>query len=176
MTAPEDLVLETERLWLRRYRDEDVEGLFAVIGDAQTMRYYPRPYTRPETVGWIRRQQERYRRDGFGLYAMVLKASDTFVGDCGPVVQRVDGVDEVELGWHVNRAWWNEGLATEAGAACRDRAFETLLVTHVISLIRPVNGASRRVAQKLGMAIRRRVTWAGLPHDVWWLDRPSDPP
>jgi [ribosomal protein S5]-alanine N-acetyltransferase len=172
--APADVVLETERLWLRRYRDEDLGDLFAVIGDGETMRYYPRPYTRPETAGWIRRQQERYERDGFGLYAVVWKETGAFVGDCGPVVQRVDGADEVELGWHVNREWWGRGVATEAGRGCRDRVFEDLGLGHVISLIRPENLASRRVAEKLGMAVRRRVTWAGMPHDIWWLDRPAD--
>ena len=171
--AADLLVLETERVWLRRYGDQDVDELFAVIGDPVTMRYYPRPYTREETAGWVRRQQERYERDGFGLYAMVLKETGGFVGDCGPVVQVVEGADEVELGWHVNRSWWNRGLATEAGRACRDRCFETFGLDHVISLIRPENVPSRRVAEKLGMSISRKVTWGGLPHDVWRVDRPA---
>ena len=174
MSAP-DVVLETERLWLRRYRDEDVDDLLAVIGDPETMRYYPRPYTRDEAAAWIRRQQDRYQREGYGLYAMVLKETGAFVGDCGPVTQRVEGTDEVELGWHVNRAWWNRGLATEGGRACRDDVFGRFGLDHVISLIRPENRSSARVAEKLGMTVDRQVIWSGLPHQVWSLRRDGRP-
>jgi ribosomal-protein-alanine N-acetyltransferase len=173
VSGPPDAVLRTERLWLRRYRDEDVEDLLAVIGDAETMRHYPRPYTREEAAGWILRQQERYEREGFGLYAMVLRETGEFVGDCGQVTQRVEGTDEVELGWHVDRRWWNRGLATEAGRACRDDAFGRLGLDHVVSLIRPANQPSRRVAEKLGMSVDRQAIWSGLPHEVWLLRRPA---
>jgi ribosomal-protein-alanine N-acetyltransferase len=73
----------------------------------------------------------------------------------------------------VNRALWNRGLATEAAAACRDHCFSSLGLERVISLIRPENLPSRRVAEKIGMAIEREVDWHGYGHFVYAAWRPT---
>ena len=83
--------LETQRLVLRAMSPEDVESLLAVWGDAQTMLYYPKPYTRAEVVELIERQRRRYVDDGHGLWAAVLKSSGEVIGDCGLVRQQVEG-------------------------------------------------------------------------------------
>ena len=137
------------------------------------MRYYPAPFDREGARGWIERQLERYERDGFGLLVIEDRATGELIGDCGPTVQEVDGESFVELGWHVLRARQGQGVATEAGAACRDAAFASLDAPFLISLIRPENLPSRRVAEKLGFEIWRGTIRAGWGHLIYRLDRPT---
>jgi RimJ/RimL family protein N-acetyltransferase len=165
--------LETERLRLRPYTLDDLDALFEILGDPETMTYYPEPYSRDRTLGWIENNVRRYEVDGFGLWAMELRETGGFVGDCGPAVREVDGQREVEIGWHVNRAWWNRGLATEAARACAEYCFSALGLERVISLIRPENLPSRRVAEKIGMIIEREVDWHGYRHLVYVAWRPT---
>jgi RimJ/RimL family protein N-acetyltransferase len=165
--------LETERLRLRPCTLDDLDDLFGILGDPETMTYYPEPYTRDGTIRWIEDNVRRYEVDGFGLWAMEMKETGDFVGDCGPAVREVDGEREVEIGWHVDRALWNRGLATEAGAACRDHCFGALGLERVISLVRPENIPSRRVAEKIGMIVERDVDWHGYRHLVYAVWRPT---
>jgi RimJ/RimL family protein N-acetyltransferase len=165
------VVLQTPRLWLREFRTDDVEALQAVLGDAETMQFYPAPYDRGRCAAWLEDNMQRYGRDGFGLYAMVLRETGELVGDCGPALRQIEERTEPEIGWHVRRDLWGRGLAPEAAAACRDHAFGTLALTRVTALVRPLNLPSRRVAEKIGMAVQRRVTHAGQPHLLYVLER-----
>jgi RimJ/RimL family protein N-acetyltransferase len=165
--------LETERLRLRPYTLDDLDALFGILGDPETMTYYPEPYTRAGTLRWIQDNLRRYVVDGFGLWAMDMKEAGVFVGDWGPAVREVDGEREVEIGWHVDRALWNRGLATEAGTVCRDHCFCALGLERVISLVRPENIPSRRVAEKIGMIVERDVDWHGYRHLVYAAWRPT---
>jgi RimJ/RimL family protein N-acetyltransferase len=167
------LPLVTERLVLRPLREEDVEPLSRVLGDPETMRYFPRPRTREETRVWIARNQERYTVDGHGLWAVERRSDGAFLGDCGLVKQRPEGVPEVEVGYHFAREHWGHGYATEAAGACVRLAFEVLRVPRVIALIRPENTPSARVAGRLGLRPLHRVDHAGLEHDLFVLERPA---
>lgn len=132
------------------------------------MRFYPRPYSREEVDEWIGRQIGRYAM-GAGLLGVVLRDSGTLIGDCGLVWQEVEGVQEPEIGYHVHREHQGRGYATEAARAVRDYAFGTLGCDHVISMIRPENLASRRVAEKNGLTVDRTVFWRGYDHCVYQL-------
>lgn len=165
------MILETERLRLRRYRPDDLDELAPILGDPETMRYYPHPYSEEESLAWINRNIDRYRADGFGLWVIEWKETGEFLGNCGPVRQIVDDRDEIELGWLVKKTHWGRGLASEAAAACRDHAFGVLGIDRLISMVRPENTASCRVAQKIGMAIEREVVWHGVLHRVYATDR-----
>jgi [ribosomal protein S5]-alanine N-acetyltransferase len=162
--------LETPRLLLREMTPDDAPALHAVLGDTETMLWYPRAYTLAEVEEGIARQRSRYS-SGTGLLGLVLKENGTLIGDCGVVWQEVDGVREPEIGYHVLRSCWKRGLATEAARAVCDYAFATLGCDHVISLIRPENIASRRVAEKNGLTLHRVVFWRGYDHGVYRLNR-----
>jgi RimJ/RimL family protein N-acetyltransferase len=164
-------VLETERLRLRHFSPDDLEDLASILTDAETMQYYARPFTREEAMQWINQNLERYAQDGFGLFAVVSKETAEFLGDCGPVRRLVDGRDEVEIGWQVKRSRWRQGIASEAGAACRDLAFGPLGLDRVISLIRPENVPSRGVAEKIGMTIEKEIDYKGYQHYVYAQQR-----
>ncbi|MFZ0815468.1 MAG: GNAT family N-acetyltransferase [Candidatus Sulfotelmatobacter sp.] len=164
-------ILETPRLILREFCAEDVDALARVISDAETMRFYPEPFDRSAVEEWIERNRRRYAKNGHGLWAMILKARGELIGDCGLAVQEVDGVDEIEIGYHVRRDVWGLGLATEAARACCDFGFARLPVERFISLIRPENLASRRVAEKNGMIVWKEVARFGFPHLVYSICR-----
>jgi [ribosomal protein S5]-alanine N-acetyltransferase len=161
------IVLETPRLILRHYVPEDVDALSEVLCDRENMRYYPNPFERADVEAWIEKCLRRYREDGIGLWALILKAGDQFAGDCGLALQEVDGVIETEVGYHLARRHQGQGLATEAARACLDYAFSNLRLQRVISLIRPENLPSRRVAERNGMSIEKETTFVGLPHLVY---------
>lgn len=163
----DDIVLTTERLALRRYRRDDVDALVPVLGDPISMRYYPHPFSRNECAAWIDSQLQHYETDGFALWAIELRETGSFVGDCGPTVRTVDGTREVEVGWHVHPKHQNQGIATEAALACRDHVFQTLGLTRLISLVRPENVPSCRVAEKIGMDIERVTPYGS----EGWLHR-----
>lgn len=146
-----------------------------VIGDRETMRYYPVPYDRAATEQWIARNRLRYRDDGVGLWAMELRKTGEMIGDCGILRQLVEGEYFYEIGYHLRRDWWGQGLATEAAVACRDWAFANLKTERVISLIRPENIPSRRVAERNGMALWKETDWRGLRHLVYCIEK-SQPP
>ena len=132
-----------------------------MFSDPETMRFYPQAFDRAMTQQWIENMRQRERRDGFALWSMVLKETGGVVGDCGLVAQHIDGVDEVEIGWHVRRDLWGKGYATEAARACMAYGMATLGCTRFVSIIAPDNIASRRVAEKIGMTVERETDWRG---------------
>ncbi len=160
------MLIETERLVLRPLTPEDELALGSVLSDAETMRWYPRPLTQDEVRAWIERQMGRYP-GGSGLLAMVEKATGELIGDCGPVWQEIEGRAELEIGYHVNRERWNHGFASEAAKAVMDYAFRQFDVERVVSMIRPENAASRRVAEKNGLTVERVVLWRDYDHCIY---------
>jgi RimJ/RimL family protein N-acetyltransferase len=166
-------ILETPRLRLREFVPEDADALARILSDAETMRYYPVLFDRAGVEEWIARNRRRYADNGHGLWATILKSTGEFIGDCGVTVQMVEGVEELEVGYHLRRDCWGHGYATEAAQACRDWAFANRNVERVISLIRPQNTPSQRVAERNGMALWKAIDWRGLPHNVYRITRPS---
>jgi ribosomal-protein-alanine N-acetyltransferase len=164
-------VLQTVRLSLRECEPEDLDALATILSDPVTMRYYPVSFDIAAVSDWIQRNRARYANDGYGLWAMILNSTGELIGDCGLSRQSVDGVDEIEIGYHVRRDLWGRGYATEAARACRDYGFANLAVERLISLIRPENLASRRVAEKNGMTIWKEVKRVNLLHYVYVIKR-----
>jgi RimJ/RimL family protein N-acetyltransferase len=168
--------IETARLRLRPLDMADADALNAIQSDPHHMRFYPHPFSIQESREWIEKMQERYERDGFALLAVEDRETGEFLGNVGPVVQHVDEVDEVELGWSITPARARQGIATEAASACRKWAFAALPIDHLISLILPDNTPSRGVAENLGMTVWKQVPWGPLMpqmHLVYRLDRPA---
>jgi len=91
--------LETERMVLRETEMADVDDLLDIFSDPEAMRHYPGVKDREEAVAWVRSNQEGCRKHGFGLQTAILKESWEFAGQCGPVVQSIEGRrEEVEIG------------------------------------------------------------------------------
>jgi RimJ/RimL family protein N-acetyltransferase len=166
-----ELRILTGRLELRPFEHRDEDAMAAVFGDAEALRFWGPPLDADAMRERIERNRERQARDGFARWAIVLRETAELVGDAGLAWTDVEGADEVELGWVVRRDRWGLGIASEAGAAWRDRAFGRLGLRRIVSMIRAENVASRRVAEKLGMRVEREAWWNDSPHLVYVLER-----
>lgn len=149
----EDVVLETERLLLRRLTDADYDALYAVLADSDIMQHYPYTFDEARVRGWIQRNRERYEQDGFGLWAVVLRETGEMIGDCGLTLQPIDGQMLPEVGYHIRRDHQRKGYASEAAAACIRLGFERYGFPAVYSYMKHTNEPSAAVAVKNGMRL-----------------------
>ena len=153
-----EAILATSRLLLRRMTRADHTALHRLFSDPAAMAHYPEPFTPERTSDWIEWNLRNYEQLGFGLWALVHRQLREVIGDFGLTLQRIDDVDELEIGYHLLPACWKQGLATEAALACRDYAFDSLGRDRVVSWMRPENVASQRVAQRIGMRFEKQTT------------------
>jgi ribosomal-protein-alanine N-acetyltransferase len=165
--------LETPRTFMREILGNDLEFLLQMMGDAEVMRYYPRPYTERDVRDFIGRMRERYRDDGVGLWMLIDRERGEPVGRVGLYRQQVKGVDEFEIGYMLHRPFWRRGLATEAALAVREYAFAERKLPRVVSIIRPDNAPSQGVARKLGMEVVGSCQQMGLEHHVFAVSAPK---
>ena len=157
MTAVRSIVLETERLLLRPFRQDDLDTLARWNADPRFMRHMGRgPMSRAETVRAMRRYADHWREHGFGLLAVEERATGRLIGRTGVAYHR-NWPDDPEVGWSFDPDTWGRGLATEAGGACVLWAFDQLRLPRVVSITVEENGASRRVMEKLGFALHATV-------------------
>jgi RimJ/RimL family protein N-acetyltransferase len=152
---------ESTRLTFREMVPDDLDDMARLLGDPEVMTYYPRPKTRAEAAWWIEWNRRLYRTHGHGLWLLSSTDDGGFVGDCGLTPQVVDGVTELEVGYHVRPALQGRGYATEAAAASRDFARDVLGATRLIAIIHPGNRPSQRVAEKIGLRPEKRTTVYG---------------
>ena len=145
------LILETRRLYLRQLTLEDTSNLSLVLSDQESMKHYPHPFSNEEVKEWIERNIKRYENDGFGLWAVIRKTDNQFMGDCGITLQNIDGDILPEIGFHIIQKFCNCGYATEAAEACKKYAMEVLGYTSIYSYSEVENHASQRVSSKIGM-------------------------
>jgi RimJ/RimL family protein N-acetyltransferase len=149
------VIAETRRLRLREFVHGDLDELAAMVADPEQMVFYPRPKTRDEAAAWIGRNLALYAERGFGIWRLEPVRGAEFVGYCGIRPLELEGVSEIEIGWHTNKRFWNQGMATEAAKAARDLAFRRFGVRRLVALIHPDHVASRRVAEHIGMRAER---------------------
>ena len=145
------MILETDRLALRRLEKSDFDALAAILRDPQAMYAYEHGFSEEEVRQWLDRQLERYAKYGFGLWAVAEKADGGLIGQCGVTMQDCCGREVPEIGYLFRRDCWHKGYATEAAIACREYAFHTLGAGEVCSIIRDINLASQGVAKRNGM-------------------------
>lgn len=179
------MILETERLRLREMAEADLPALRVILQDPVAMAAYEGAFDEAMVRDWLDRQLERYRHDGFGLWAVELRAPGSsagsagggapVIGQCGITRQRIDGDEVLEVGYLFAREFWHCGYATEAASACRDHAFAELGAERVYAQVRDTNLASMNVAIRLGMTVRSRFVkhYRGveMPHLAFAVDR-----
>ena len=175
--------LETERLVLRKPEPEDRDGYAELWGDPEVMRFLGgRTGTPEEAARGIDRMLKQWDRHGVGLFTVLRKEDERMIGRVGYLLwdpetwanamhQELEDPLEMEIGWVVGSAFWNQGYATEAAAACRDNAFGALGRDRVISLIAAENTASIRVAEKIGERYERDVEIMVGPVGLYSLEK-----
>jgi RimJ/RimL family protein N-acetyltransferase len=146
-------IIETERLYLRELTMEDKEEWAKVLSDIESMRFYPHPFSEKEVENWINWNIDNYKKYKHGLWAVILKDGDIFLGDCGITIQNIDGEVVPEMGFHIIKDYCKKGYATEAAIACKKYAFEVLNYEKLYSYTILENIPSQKVAQKVGMKL-----------------------
>lgn len=145
------MILETERLYLREMNQDDFDSLCKILQDEEVMYAYEGAFSNDEVQEWLDRQIARYQMWGFGLWAVILKETDEMIGQCGLTMQPWKDEEVLEIGYLFQRRYWHKGYATEAAAACKQYAFETLDADEVCSIIRDTNIPSQNVARRNDM-------------------------
>ena len=144
------LELRTDRLVLRRWRDEDLAPFAALNGDPETMSYFPATLSREESDALVQRVERHFEKEGFGLFAVEVPGVTPFIGFVG--LWPVDFlVPAVEIGWRLEKQWWGNGYATEAARSVLAFAFSELGLDEIVSFTTEHNVASQRVMQRIGM-------------------------
>lgn len=146
-------LIETERLYLRELRMDDKKELMKVLSNPESMEFYPHPFSEEEVEKWIQWNIENYKEYKHGLWAVILKKDDAFIGDCGITMQNIGDETVPEIGYHIIKAYCNRGFATEAALACKEHAFEVLRYPRIFSYTTVRNIASQKVAEKIGMQV-----------------------
>lgn len=166
------LPLQTERLRLREFADEDLEALAPILADPDVVRYLPGPpRTREQsqrTLAWFR---DQHRRDGFSAWAVETRAEGRLLGWCG--LAEFDNTGDVELLYCLAADCWGQGLASEAARACVACARDQIGLPRIIAAVLAQNTASRRVLEKSGLSYWKPGRWFGLDLDMYRLDFPA---
>ena len=145
------IILETERLFLREMDRNDYNALYWVLADTEIMRHYPYTFDEARVRGWIERNKNRYRENGFGLWAVCLKETGEMIGDCGLTLQTINGNVLPEIGYHIRGDCQHKGYAKEAARAVRDWAFRNTEYPALYSYCKFTNEPSIRTAESIGL-------------------------
>jgi RimJ/RimL family protein N-acetyltransferase len=165
------VTLQTDRLRLRMFRPDDLEAYAAMCADPEVMRYLGdgKALTRADAWRQMAMILGHWQLRGFGLWAVEERASGDLVGRIG--FFQPEGWPGFELGWMLRRASWGKGYATEGARRALGHAFGELGRTHLISLIRPANQPSIRVAERLGQRLEGRTELFGRDALVYGIDQ-----
>lgn len=141
--------IETARLQLRHLTLDDLDALFYIYSNPEVSRYISKgARTKDQTLAALVYMIEHWEH-GFGMWAVIHKESSKMIGRCGLCF--LDNTPEVELGYALDKPYWNMGLATEASFASLKYGFEEVGLQRIVAIARPENIASQRVMQKVGM-------------------------
>jgi RimJ/RimL family protein N-acetyltransferase len=153
MSSSDGPAITTDRLVLRRWRDEDREPFAALNADPDVMRYFPRVLTRQESDGLIERIEARFEGQGIGLWAVERREDGRFLGFTGlaPASFEAAFTPAIEVGWRFARSAWGHGYATEAGRAALRFGFEVRQLERIHSWTSVLNLPSIAVMERLGM-------------------------
>ena len=164
-------ILQTNRLILREYTQEDFNDLLSILSDPETMKYYPKPYDEKGCQRWLDWSFNNYKTFGFGLWAVQLKSTGEFLGDCGITMQQINGKTLPELGFHIHKNHHKKGYATEAGKGVLSHIFKTTDFTHIYCYQTKDNLPSRKTAEKLGFTLLEEYVENNVTHTAYRLSR-----
>ena len=145
--------LQTARLLLRRWRDDDRAAFAALNADAEVMQHFPTTLTRDESDAFIGRIEAGFDEHRYGLWAVERLDRHQFIGFVGLMLHTFEAhfTPAVEVGWRLGREHWGQGFATEAAAAALAYGFEVIELHEIVSMTAATNLRSQRVMQRLGL-------------------------
>jgi ribosomal-protein-alanine N-acetyltransferase len=144
--------------WIELFKDNSVV-VFLGMADLSS--------SQEQCDKWFTLCEDRYKNDLGGMNVLIDKSTDKLVGQCGLLVQDVDGTNELEIGYSILPKYWNKGYATEAAKKCRDFAFTNSFTDSLISIIHVDNIKSEKVAIKNGMTKTKQTVFKGMPVNIY---------
>lgn len=178
----EIVTLNTARLIVRQWRDEDYAPFAAIVADSSVMRYFPRTLSREESDERIDFYRSLIDRNGWGLWALELRETGEFIGFTGlhEVEPELPFAPAVEIGWRLATTAWGKGYASEAAAEALRFGFEVLSLSEIAAYAAVENARSTTVMEQLGMRYGYEFDHPLLPsespvlrHCVYFLSRSS---
>ncbi len=148
------LPIETPRLTLRAYRDEDIDPLFAIQGNHDAMRYTHAAASRQDCAHWHRTFAALETTLGFAPWTVILRAEGCVIGWGGLSIDPFDPGWGIEVSYYFHPAYWGKGYATELVCATLQYGFGVVGLEAVGAFVRPANVASARVLEKCGLKLR----------------------
>ena len=145
------MILETKRLVLREMRQSDFQDLAEILQNPKVMYAYEHDFSDNDVQIWLNRQIERYKKYGFGLWAIILKETKEMIGQAGLIMQPYKNTEVLEIGYLLKENFWHYGYAKEAVCGCKKYAFEHLKKDKVYSIMKADNLPSIKVAESIGM-------------------------
>jgi len=145
--------LQTSRLILRNWKQNDIEPFAILNSDPRVCEFLPNVLSQEETLTSVIKIQSHFKKHAFGLFAVELISTKTFIGFVGLKYFSFDShfTPSVELAWRLSWENWGQGLATEAAQKVTQYGFETLGLPEILAITAKNNQRSRRVMEKLGM-------------------------
>jgi len=161
---------KSERLKYRKLEEADFEWWMEFSSNSEATRYFDFSGDIISTDFcrlWFDKVFDRYKNDTGGHNVLVEKETGKPVGMCGLLIQEVDGINELEIGYSLHPAFWRKGYATEAARKCRDFAFENNFAESLISIVHVENTTSANVALRNGMKLDKTTTYKGIRVNIF---------
>jgi RimJ/RimL family protein N-acetyltransferase len=144
--------ITTERLILRDWRDDDLQPWAKINADPAVHEFLGPVWDEARAAASMKHYQEEYRRNGFGFWAVEVRATGRLIGMTGlDVVDEEVAFDGVEIGWRLGRESWGHGYATEAARAVLDFGFTTAGLDEIFAITMQGNERSQAVMRRIGM-------------------------
>lgn len=163
-------ILETPRLFLRRFEKSDAENLFLLNLDPEVIQYTGDSSFEniPDAQRFLT-NYDHYEKHDFGRWAVIEKSSDEFLGWCG--LKYTPDSDEYDIGFRFFKKYWNHGFATEAAKACVNLGFEKYQLQTIVGRARKENGASIKVLEKIGLTYNHDYDFDGKEGVVYSISK-----
>ena len=154
--------LETDRLYMRRFRTNDLDVFSQILGQDEVGQWLPRGrgYTKDEVEKFLDNVAKHWQEKGYGIWAVIEKESGKIIGHCG--LNYVKQNDEVEVLYGFGKEYWGLGYATEAAKAALSFGFEKIGLDRIVAFAKIDNIASRRVIEKIGLKYIKDIEIFGM--------------
>lgn len=174
----QDIIVQTQRLYLRKIRKNDKLAISRILQDEKVMYAWEHGFSDDEVIDWIEQNLMRYQRDGYSYWAVIEKNTGGLVGLCGLLSEKAGEENNIGVGYIFDKSFWHMGYAYESAFACVDYAFCVLGVDQVTAQIRPNNHSSIKVAEKLGMTVRsqfvKRYRGKDMVHLLYYIEKETE--
>ena len=166
--------LTTHRLSYRLLKLSDAKIWDHFIKDRASQEFLKLdPKNQRASESWIENQHRRYNNGLGGLMAIELRKEKTFIGQAGLLIQSINDIEHIEVGYHILPEFRKNGYASEAALVLMNYVFDNNLSDHIISLIHIKNIASQNVAKKNRLKQTEQITYYGFPVYVYRIDKHS---